>query len=121
MIMRDCGFLVGELGWLWGLKAEALSDRYHKSRTDFKTLQDLQNLIFSSEPLRSSLQQIVLLTNQQISPALNSHAGQSSLTLGGQFLITQQGFRPFGFPSNLDRRKYIWRSTFAGMFLQPCS
>ena len=46
--------MVCELVWLWDLNTEMLSDRYHKSRIDFKTSQDLQHFILHVNHQRMS-------------------------------------------------------------------
>jgi len=85
------------------------------------TSQDLQISIFSFQLFCTWPSQTVPFINQQRSPALSSQAGHCFLWSGEHFLIAQHGLRRLRFSSILETRKYICRSTEAGMDRQSCS
>ncbi len=77
--------------------------------------------IFSCQFLWTLHSQMVPLINQQSLPDWNSQAGHCFFRFGGQFLITQHGFRSFFFFLSRETKKSTCRSTCIGTFLQPCS
>jgi hypothetical protein len=85
------------------------------------TSQDLQIFIFSFQLPCIVPSQTVPLMNQQRSPDLNSQAGHCFFWPGEHFLIVQHGLRRLRFVSIKETRKYICRSTEAGMLRQACS
>jgi hypothetical protein len=85
------------------------------------TAQRRQIVIFFRQLSWISPWQTVPLMNQQRFPTRNSQAGQFRFVSAEHFLAFQHGFALSGGHAFTAARKRAWRSTCAGIFLQPCS
>ena len=85
------------------------------------TSHDRHIFIFSSQFLLTWPSQTVPLINQHNFPVLNSQAGHFFFCSLEHFFISQHGFLLFLFSANLEIRKNICRSTWAGTVRHPCS